>query len=245
MARSSGGNTSYVVSPGVTAPSNYSFSIIVRNSGAPGTADYRIATELGPTSSSQTLAGFAWSHMDSAQVQSMFHRESGGTFRAAKLTSTLSADTWYCIGGRYNGTNITAWLNGTQEASTAAAAASVGASPVIYAGNGVFPSNGVGFQYAEVCWWSVALSDGEMAALGRGVSPLLIRPESIIDGASLVRGLIGYKGTTWTDSGSSVSDHPRVFMPAPQMIAPKAAPVAATKAPPPRRRPYRFMRRAA
>jgi len=68
---------------------------------------------------------------------------------------------------------------------------------------------------AEAAAWSVALSDDEAAALGKGLSPLLVRPQSLIFYAPLVREVKDVRrAATFTTSGTpTVADHPRIFYP--------------------------------
>lgn len=62
---------------------------------------------------------------------------------------------------------------------------------------------------AEVALWSAALTAGEVLALSKRVSPLLIRPQSLVFYVPLVRELIGWKGFALTANNSpTVSAHP-------------------------------------
>ncbi len=68
---------------------------------------------------------------------------------------------------------------------------------------------------AEVAVWSVQLTDAEQAILGAGYSPLLVRPESILFYAPLIRAdqdLVGGLALTATNA-PTVESHPRVLLP--------------------------------
>lgn len=85
-------------------------------------------------------------------------------------------------------------------------------------------------QVAEVAYWSVALTDAEVATLSKGYSPLFVRPESLIFYSPLIRDrqeLIG--ATTLSDSTNSpdISAHPRIIYPSNYNIAPFTVAAAA------------------
>lgn len=72
---------------------------------------------------------------------------------------------------------------------------------------------------AEVAIWDVDLSAGEKAALALGLSPLSIRPASIIWYRAFVRTLDGgIGGGTLTSVSTTVSAHPRIFLPSAQIL---------------------------
>lgn len=85
---------------------------------------------------------------------------------------------------------------------------------------------------AEVGIWNVALDDAEIAALAKGVSPLLIRPQNLVTYVPLVRDadedIVG--GLSFTAGGTpTISAHPRIIMPSAQIIPfPPAAGASAT-----------------
>ncbi len=72
-------------------------------------------------------------------------------------------------------------------------------------------------RLAEWSVWSAVLDAGERAALTAGVSPLLVRPQSLADYLPLIGrtspepNLRG--GTAGTLTGTSQADHPRVYSP--------------------------------
>ncbi len=64
---------------------------------------------------------FAWGHNNATYRQAATIRDGGGSFLAAKLTTTFSAGTYYLITYEWDGTNLRAYTNGVLEATTAVA----------------------------------------------------------------------------------------------------------------------------
>lgn len=79
------------------------------------------------------------------------------------------------------------------------------------------PNGGPGLftkgMIAEVAVWGETLTPDEIVSLAQGFSPALIRPQSLLFYAPLVRNLIDIRGgLTLTDNGpSAVADHPRIY----------------------------------
>lgn len=87
---------------------------------------------------------------------------------------------------------------------------------------------------AEVGIWNVALTGEEIASLSDGISPLNVRPASLIAYWPLIGNFspeIDLRGRfEMTVSGATKADHPRVYKPAGVMI-PRKAPVVTTSIP--------------
>jgi hypothetical protein len=67
---------------------------------------------------------------------------------------------------------------------------------------------------AEFAVWDVILNAAEGAALtGDGISPLLIRPASIVEYVPMVRENLSYKLAAPTITGTAVQPHPPVLHP--------------------------------
>lgn len=66
---------------------------------------------------------------------------------------------------------------------------------------------------AEAAVWSAALNASEIASLGQGVSPRLIRPQSLVFYAPLIRDLIDVRGglAITNNNTATVANHPRVY----------------------------------
>ena len=80
---------------------------------------------------------------------------------------------------------------------------------------------------AEVAMWNAALDAGEVAALAKGFSPALIRPQSLVYYIPGVSDILDRKGTTWTNNNSvGFTTHPRVIMPRRRGVIPASAAAA-------------------
>ena len=66
---------------------------------------------------------------------------------------------------------------------------------------------------ASTAIWNTHLSEGELKALSNGFAPEIIRPQSLVFYAPLVRNLIDQKGglTITNNNGATVATHPRVY----------------------------------
>lgn len=71
------------------------------------------------------------------------------------------------------------------------------------------------FSIAEAAIWSAELDDTDAAILAAGVSPLLVRPQSLVYYAPLIRAAQDVRrGVTLTATGTpTVTDHPRTIYP--------------------------------
>lgn len=66
---------------------------------------------------------------------------------------------------------------------------------------------------AEAAVWNARLTADEAASLAKGISPRLIRPQSLVFYAPLIRDLIDIRGglTIANNNGATVADHPRIY----------------------------------
>jgi hypothetical protein len=146
-----------------------------------------ISREGGAEGSASTSAGFS----------------TGTWHHACGVVSAVDARAAYLDGGS-KGTG-----SGTQDVALAATSKiAVGA----YRTDSTF--NEFDGKIAECAIWNVALSDEEVLVLAKGYSPLLVRPQSLVFYAPLVRGLLDVRrGATLSATGAAVSDHPRIIMP--------------------------------
>lgn len=74
-------------------------------------------------------------------------------------------------------------------------------------------SNFLTGKIAMAAFWRAGLDDSEVASLGKGFSPRRVRPQDLVFYAPLVRNVFNWiqAPLTFTDSGSTVSDHPRCY----------------------------------
>ena len=141
---------------------------------------------------------------------------SGASAAQAVTTTTATASTWAHVAGVFSAANSrVAWLNGS---ASSAETTNIGLSSVgtLAIGNTrVHPSWVTYFdgRIAEGAVWSAALSDSEIAALAKGVSPLLIRPQSLLYYAPLIRDINDVRaGIALTNNASAtVADHTRIY----------------------------------
>jgi Concanavalin A-like lectin/glucanases superfamily/Right handed beta helix region len=62
---------------------------------------------------------WVWSSSVAGGDQAATHRNSSGGYQRARVTTPLQPNTWYHVAATWNGTTLIAYLNGTQQASTA------------------------------------------------------------------------------------------------------------------------------
>lgn len=212
MARKGDGVDDKMVSAALTLPSQYTVSFWYQNAAAPGNAVYD--QPFAWNSSFNQGIGFSWDHITAGSRQAWWNYD--GNYDEAKYTSTFSADTWYHLCATYDGTNLKAWLNGTNEATTASGAPADSGSETI----NVFASAGGGSSFddgvvAELGVWNDDLTAGEIAELAKGKSPITVRPANqlhyypIWGRNSPEIDLVG--GNNLTVTGTTVVAHPRVI----------------------------------
>lgn len=149
---------------------------------------------------------------------------SGGTFGQSASAASMSAGTWYQVGGAFaNATSRRAVLNGTLATADTTNVAISGMDRVYV---GAYYNNGLvaGFYGAgdlcDVGVWDVDLTADEWTALGAGVSPLMVRPQSLVAYWPLLARATDEED--WTNAArtltntnaATAADHPRVIMPA-------------------------------
>lgn len=83
---------------------------------------------------------------------------------------------------------------------------------------GVFAQPSIGYymsgDIAEVAIWNTALTDDDALVLAEGISPLLVKSQSLVGYWPLIRGLNDrINGYTLTASGTAVSPSPRILTP--------------------------------
>jgi hypothetical protein len=223
--RGNGVNT-FWRSGGFTTPTAYTWFLHYRNTAAPGAGTVDLPMGFGNAASPATVrAGLCWDHNTDANFRgAVYHMASGGTFTPVKYTTPLAGNTWYRLGGRYDGSSeLSAWLNGTKEAQA------TGVNPLlsttvffsILAGDG--GTNGVNAWFnddgdvAHCALWTDDLSDDEMEALGQGFSPLLFRTDALLAYVPCPVGPATNVGVDWNTTRSITTgaitnvDDPDIF----------------------------------
>ncbi len=153
------------------------------------------------------------------------YTRSVSTVRQASSTgATISAGVWYHGGMiNYNDNSRAAFLNGGNKGTDAS---NVNPDPVlidqVMIGRWSQLASSLDADVAEVGIWNAALTDAEMAILGKHVSPLCVRPQNLVFYMPLIRDndedLIG-RISMGTSGTPGVRVHPRVFYIAPPSIS--------------------------
>lgn len=138
-------------------------------------------------------------------------------FDEAKSSGTISAGVWtHCAGVWASSSSRNVFLNGTKNTNTTTAAiagnmrrTSIGR---VWFNATAAPADGL---IAEVGLWNVALTDDEIASLAKGLSPLKVRPQNLVDYWPLYGNTTneaGAKGNVMTNSSTTHSnEHPRIY----------------------------------
>lgn len=224
MAHTGNGSSGKIVAASSISASSLTrpyFHFWYQNANAPGGAVIDIPFAITDAGLTYQI-NFAWDSTIGAGQKAVNAKEAGGTVRRAQLTSSLSANTWYAIGGFYDGTNAGVVLNGTTEATTACAALSTAANPTPSAlAAAVGTSDFDDGTIAEVAAWNLttAMTQAEWTALAAGVSPLLIRPQSLILYWPLINDAVAAVGSRITATDTTVATHPRMYYPASPQIS--------------------------
>jgi hypothetical protein len=194
--------------------SAYSVHFLAKSTSAPAGGGNRKVVTIHNGAGTCDI-GFAWDHNNAAFQKAAYHRTGAGAFPVAKLTSAISANTWYAMGSSYDGSNIRAYLNGALETTSAAAAAPFtdAASFLVSFGPSPGSSAWTAGTCAELGVWNATLTVDEFAALASGFSPLLIRPQSLLAYRPYIGSRVNLRGeTTPNEVGTPVYvDHPRVI----------------------------------
>lgn len=72
---------------------------------------------------------------------------------------------------------------------------------------------GTTMRIAEAAIWDIALAAEDIAALAKGFSPLMVRPDHLVEYMPLVRGNWSKSGTFSVTGTPGVLDHPRIINP--------------------------------
>ena len=140
----------------------------------------------------------------------------GATAVAQTATGAVVANTWIHAAAVFASSGLrTVYASTTSSASDTTSLA--GPTLANFAIGSTVNASGVGGYFpgliAEVGIWSAALTADEIISLARGVSPSLVRPQSLAFYAPLIRSLTDTLGglTITNNGGATVTDHPRVY----------------------------------
>lgn len=215
MARSANGSSDKIVSGTFTGPNRWSLSCWFRSKHAPGSGFNRQIVEVGGGTYSAELI---WDHSNGAFIHSAAQFDSTDGFISAQWTTNLVADTWYHLGGMWDGSKVYAVLNGRIEASNVALDPPAAQTVAIRAFTESSGSNFLEGRMARLCFWNAALNTQEWLALGRGADPRTIRPQAIVDGTDLRSEPVGYRNLGWTKTGTAAADDPPIYYKPPTVL---------------------------
>ena len=124
---------------------------------------------------------------------------------------------WFGFGAAVDAATVNAYVDGTEHAASIAAGSGVNIDEVVV-GNLARSSHSQAWNghVAECAIWTAFLDADDFSALGRGVSPLLVRPQNLVFYAPLLRDedndLFGGGGLSVV-IGATIENHPPVYMP--------------------------------
>lgn len=147
-----------------------------------------------------------------------------------------SLDSWHSLGISYDNSSSTndpiVYLDGSKltvgsgltEISTPAGSGRTAAG-TLSIGNRSGNDRSWDGMIAEFAAWTVILDDNEFNALSDGLSPAMIRPQSLVVHTPLVRDNVSCLSAPPTITGTAVQPHPRIYYPRRRSIitAPAAA----------------------
>lgn len=140
----------------------------------------------------------------------------GGSLGTAISTTTFTTNVWNHAAGVFDSSTLrTVYLNagGEQTSGTNLTPSSINNTTI----GGRYASSSLGnfanAIIAEVGIWSAALTQPEIASLSKGVTCNLVRPQSLVFYAPLIRNLQDAKGglTLTNNNGATVANHTRVY----------------------------------
>ena len=159
----------------------------------------------------------------------------GGSAAAAEASVECgNTSQWYHGCGVFRANNDrSVYLDGGNRGNNASAITPAVVTPAVRLGDrknvADQPMTG---RLAEAAVWNVALSDPEIAILGKGYSPLLIRPQNLVMYVPLIRDadedIVGGLSFAEGATAPTIADHPRMFYIAPPALSLNASAVAAS-----------------
>jgi len=169
--------------------------------------------------------GIAFNYGAGAQFVYAWAEDSGGSSKASS-TAEYSLSTWHHGAGVFtNSTLRAAFLDGANKGTntTSRTPAALDNTDISRVGYGVWAY--YSGYLAEIAVWGVALTDDEVAILGKGYSPLSVRRQNLVAYWPLIRNdrdwVGGYHLTPY--NSPTIVAHTRVLYPAPILMIPTPA----------------------
>jgi len=150
-------------------------------------------------------------------VRCVSRNSAGGTIGYADSTTTITQGTWHHLLAVFAATNDRrVYLDGGGKGTDATTVVPAGVDRFAV---GTQAQSSMSYymsgDIAEAALWNTALTDDDATVLAEGVSPLAVKHQNLAGYWPLIRGLIDRTyGYTLTASGTSVSSHPRIIVPA-------------------------------
>lgn len=201
---------------GASRPSAYSIATWWRADSAPSAAASEVIIAVGTTGTDAGDLFLTWGHNNTA-----FRNVAGihigfSSYSSTNTAGSTSATTWYHRAATYAAGSLKFFENGAQVGATATPTVIAGAPADWVVAVGSFNA-GSSFRVAgRVCmigYWDVQLSDAEVAGLGKGAAPHLVRPQSLRYYVPGLRDANAVKGVTNTASNLTYSgDNPRIYL---------------------------------
>jgi hypothetical protein len=138
-------------------------------------------------------------------------------FAQGESTTSYSANTWHHVCGVFSSnTSRTIYLDGAGSATntTSLTPTLIDIVTLAAARKSGFVDNYLNGSLAEVAIWSAGLTEPEVKSLSAGMSPKLVRPQSLVLYVPLIRSPQDQKAAlAFTTEGSpTVASHPRVYL---------------------------------
>lgn len=147
---------------------------------------------------------------------SLFWFVNSTTFSQAQAPGTVTANTWHhACAVETSSTNRVVYLNGSVSSTQTGAITPLNVDELNIGGDRA--NNALGNQMtgqiADVGIWSASLTAAEVTSLSRGVACRMVRPQSLVFYAPLMREIIDVvRAATLTNNNSAtVQVHPRIY----------------------------------
>lgn len=136
------------------------------------------------------------------------------TTGTAITTSSLSANTWHHVCGVFSGpASRSIYLDGGNKVTdtTNVPGANLAGFDEIHVGSFRTVLGSSALRVADVGIWNVALTDAEVASLGKGFSCHLVRPSGLVHHLPAVRNTVAVRGDLTEVGTVSTAAHPPII----------------------------------
>lgn len=202
---------------GASRPSAYSVGLFVNVDSSASTSTIGNIANLGNSADHPNDLGdllLYYGHPNSSNVCRPALHNTGITYNATNTSGSTSKGVWRHVAVSYAATRLKYFENGTQIGATGNFTTTAGAPSDWYLtlGQRYAGSERLKCMQAYIGYWDAELNDDEMAALGKGFSPRLIRPQSLkffLPGLRNANAVVGAVGTATSLTYSD--DNPRIY----------------------------------